>query len=123
MCDPVFIDGLKTKLRDDMDADDRLDAVVHLAAIVGFPACQAVGQQVAWRYNVDSVRLVFQLAEEIGSQRFIFSSTCTATTGSPLTVRLSRKILRSTRSRSTRKRRSQQSNTCWRWQRRQPAPR
>ena len=75
VCDPVFIDGLKTKLRDDMGADDRLDAVVHLAAIVGFPACQAVGQQVAWRYNVDSVRLVFQLAEEIGSQRFIFSST------------------------------------------------
>ncbi|HEX9027671.1 MAG TPA: NAD-dependent epimerase/dehydratase family protein, partial [Anaerolineales bacterium] len=27
-------------------------AVVHLAAIAGFPACQAVGRQVAWRYNV-----------------------------------------------------------------------
>ncbi len=50
-------------------------AVVHLAAIVGFPACQAVGKQVAWRYNVESVQRVFELAESIGAKRFIFSST------------------------------------------------
>src|SRR5512144_1353854 len=30
------------------------EAIVHLAAIVGFPACQAVRQQVAWRYNLDA---------------------------------------------------------------------
>src|SRR5512140_1006968 len=32
------------------------DALFHLAGIVGFPACQAVGRQAAWYYNVDATR-------------------------------------------------------------------
>jgi nucleoside-diphosphate-sugar epimerase len=51
------------------------DAIVHLAAIVGFPACQAVGRQVAWRYNVDATRLVFGQAVDLGVDRFVFAST------------------------------------------------
>lgn len=51
------------------------DAIVHLAAIVGFPACQAVGKQVAWRYNVDATKLVFEQAIALGAKRFVFSST------------------------------------------------
>ncbi len=50
-------------------------AVIHLAAIVGFPACQAVGRQVAWKYNVEATRLVFEQAVQMGAQRFIFAST------------------------------------------------
>jgi nucleoside-diphosphate-sugar epimerase len=50
-------------------------ALIHLAAIVGFPACQAVGRQVAWRYNVEATQRVFEQAVEIGVKRFIFSST------------------------------------------------
>ncbi len=50
-------------------------AVVHLAAIVGFPACQKVGQEVAWRYNVEATQTVFETAEEAGVERFVFSST------------------------------------------------
>jgi len=50
-------------------------AVVHLAAIVGFPACQAVGKQVAWRYNVDATRLVYEQALSLGSKRLVFAST------------------------------------------------
>jgi nucleoside-diphosphate-sugar epimerase len=51
------------------------DAIVHLAAIVGFPACQAVGPQVAWRYNVEATKTVFGQAADLGVGRFIFSST------------------------------------------------
>jgi nucleoside-diphosphate-sugar epimerase len=51
------------------------DAIVHLAAIVGFPACQAVGRQVAWRYNVDATKLVFEQAVHLGVERLVFAST------------------------------------------------
>ncbi len=51
------------------------DALVHLAAIVGFPACQAVGQQVAWKYNVEAVKTVFDQAADLEVGRFVFAST------------------------------------------------
>ena len=50
-------------------------AVIHLAGIVGFPACQAVGRQVAWRYNVEAAQRVFDQAVELGVSRFLFAST------------------------------------------------
>jgi nucleoside-diphosphate-sugar epimerase len=51
------------------------DAIIHLAAIVGFPACQAVGKQVAWKYNVDATKMVFDQAADLGVERFVFAST------------------------------------------------
>ncbi len=50
-------------------------AIVHLAAIVGFPACQAVGQQVAWRYNVQATQHVYEQAAELEVDRMILAST------------------------------------------------
>jgi nucleoside-diphosphate-sugar epimerase len=50
-------------------------AIVHLAAIAGFPACQAVGRQVAWRYNVESTEHVYEQAAALDVQRFIYIST------------------------------------------------
>ena len=45
------------------------DSIVHLAAIVGFPACQALGRQVAWRYNVEATQRVFDQANTLGVKR------------------------------------------------------
>ncbi|HSF82414.1 MAG TPA: NAD(P)-dependent oxidoreductase [Anaerolineales bacterium] len=50
-------------------------AIIHLAAIAGFPACQAVGRQVAWRYNVEATQRVYEQAVELGVERFIYMST------------------------------------------------
>jgi nucleoside-diphosphate-sugar epimerase len=64
--------ALRASLRSDWE---KPDALVHLAAIVGFPACQAVGRQVAWRYNVEATERVFEQAEALGVQRFVYAST------------------------------------------------
>jgi nucleoside-diphosphate-sugar epimerase len=57
------------------DGWQKPNAIVHLAAIVGFPACQAVGKQVAWRYNVEATKSVFGQAVDLGAERFVFSSS------------------------------------------------
>jgi nucleoside-diphosphate-sugar epimerase len=49
--------------------------VYHLAALVGFPACQAAGETTSYRFNFDATRRVFDAAERAGVERFIFSST------------------------------------------------
>ncbi len=54
---------------------DDTDALVHLAGIVGFPACQAIGRDAAWRYNVEAVRHVYEQSADLGVERFVFSST------------------------------------------------
>jgi len=52
------------------------DAIVHLAAFVGFPFCQAVGRKSAVKNNVDATRFAFEQAEDLGVDRFVFTSTC-----------------------------------------------
>jgi len=78
--------ALRSALRDDWPPPE---TVIHLAGIVGFPACQAVGRQVAWRYNVEATQHVFEQAEKAGARRFIFASTYStyglSSAGSPVT--------------------------------------
>ncbi|MCJ7565799.1 MAG: NAD(P)-dependent oxidoreductase [Candidatus Aminicenantes bacterium] len=49
--------------------------VVHLAAIVGYPACEKAGDEASYRCNLEGTRNVFELAEAGGAGRFVFSST------------------------------------------------
>lgn len=50
-------------------------ALIHLAAIVGFPACQAVGREAVWRVNVDSVRRMLDEVDRLGFEKMLFAST------------------------------------------------
>ncbi|UCD63011.1 MAG: NAD(P)-dependent oxidoreductase [Candidatus Zixiibacteriota bacterium] len=52
-----------------------MDAVVHLAAVVGDPAC-AKQPELAVRVNKDASELLCQAAVEKRVKRFIFASTC-----------------------------------------------
>jgi nucleoside-diphosphate-sugar epimerase len=51
------------------------DAVVHLAAIVGDPAC-AVDPETAQAVNVDAALALVHDAAHAGVERFVFASTC-----------------------------------------------
>lgn len=50
-------------------------AVVHLAALAGFPTCQAVGKDIACRYNIEGTQRVFEQTDQQGIERFIFASS------------------------------------------------
>jgi nucleoside-diphosphate-sugar epimerase len=70
VCEPRAI---RTAIQSDLQMPH---AIIHLAGINGFPACQAVGRQVAWRYNVEATQHVFEQANELGIPRFVFISSC-----------------------------------------------
>jgi nucleoside-diphosphate-sugar epimerase len=73
--------GVRLFRADVRDADVRdealrgVDEVVHLAAIVGDPAC-ARDPELADAVNVDGSRALAAAARDAGAQRFVFASTC-----------------------------------------------
>lgn len=54
---------------------DGVDEVVHLAAIVGDPAC-ALDPETAEAVNVEAAQALAREAREAGVKRFVFASTC-----------------------------------------------
>ncbi len=52
-----------------------IDAVAHLAAIVGDPACKKFSEE-AMQTNWDGSVALFEAAEKAGVKRFVFASTC-----------------------------------------------
>jgi len=75
VCDPDLFQVEGSGLKVGNLEPSTFSGVVHLAAIVGFPACQAVGRQVAWRYNVEATQRVFEAADAAGVERVVFAST------------------------------------------------
>jgi len=73
--------GVELLVADVRDADARaealrgVDAVVHLAAIVGDPAC-AVDEPTAQAVNVVAAMAMIEDAASAGVDRFVFASTC-----------------------------------------------
>ena len=71
----TFVKG-DVRHEDDMrHALKGVDQAVHLAGIVGDPAC-AKQPELARAVNLDGSRLFYRLANETGIQRFVFASTC-----------------------------------------------
>ena len=58
-----------------LDAMSRVDCVVHLAAIIGFPACKKAGREFVWRINVEGTQKVYQAALHARVSRMIFTSS------------------------------------------------
>jgi nucleoside-diphosphate-sugar epimerase len=54
---------------------NNFDAVIHLAAIVGDPACK-LHSELATKTNWDSTKWLLDKCKAIGIPKFIFSSTC-----------------------------------------------
>lgn len=58
-----------------VDAMRGIDAVIHLGAIVGDPAC-AVDEELTIEVNLEATRMIAEVAKGSGVSRFIFASTC-----------------------------------------------
>lgn len=67
--------GDVTNSSDVKKAVSGVDAVIHLASIVGDPAC-AKEPELAKKTNIDGSILLYQEANKAGVERFVFASTC-----------------------------------------------
>jgi nucleoside-diphosphate-sugar epimerase len=81
LADRIDEAGARVVRGDVCDADARTDAlqgaqaVVHLASIVGDPAC-ARDPELSHAVNVEGSKALASAAREAGAERFVFASTC-----------------------------------------------
>jgi len=71
-------DFVKGDIRNRKDIEKSMigvENVIHLAAIVGDPAC-ASNPEVAKEVNLVGAKLTYDVANEMGVKKFIFASTC-----------------------------------------------
>lgn len=68
-----------------VEAVQDVEAVVHLGAIVGDPACN-LDESLTIDINLSSTRMIAELARTHGVQKFIFASTCSVYGASPETL-------------------------------------
>lgn len=70
-----FVKGDIRNIEDVKKAMNNIDYVVHLAAIVGDPAC-AKEPNLAKEVNVEGSKLLYKIANENSVKKFVFASTC-----------------------------------------------
>lgn len=70
-----FIKGDCRNIQDMVRAMNGVSGIVHLAAIVGDPACAADDKN-ALQINYAATRMMLEIAKGNGIQRFIFASSC-----------------------------------------------
>ena len=70
-----FMMGDVRNAADVKSALEGIDAIAHLAAIVGDPACKKFSEE-ANETNWDGSVALFEAAEKAGIKRFVFASTC-----------------------------------------------
>ncbi len=70
-----FVSGDCRNIQDVVGAMNKATAVIHLAAIVGDPAC-AEDNENAYQINYAATRMLVEIAKGAGIQRFIFASSC-----------------------------------------------
>ncbi len=70
-----FIKGDVRNRADVEKAVEGMDAVAHLASIVGDPAC-AVDPELTNSTNLEGTKLLYEVANEKGVKKFVFASTC-----------------------------------------------
>src|SRR4029077_7396168 len=70
-----FLNGDCRNIRDVVQAMAGVRAIVHLAAIVGDPACDR-DQKTAREINYAATRMMIEIAKGEGVKRFVFASSC-----------------------------------------------
>ncbi len=70
-----FIQGDCRNIQDVVRAMSKVKDVIHLAAIVGDPAC-AEDEKNAFQINYAATRMMVEIAKGHGVERFIFASSC-----------------------------------------------
>ncbi len=81
-----FVKGDMRNIHDVVDAISGVDAVIHLAALVGDPACKSTPRE-AIELNYFSTKLLAEICKYNQINRFLFASTCSvygASTGEEL---------------------------------------
>jgi len=70
-----YVDGDSRNIQDVVKAMHQVSSIVHLAAIVGDPACE-LDQKTTIEINYAATRMLIEIAKGDGVERFLFASSC-----------------------------------------------
>lgn len=70
-----YVDGDSRNIQDVVKAMHQVSSIVHLAAIVGDPACE-LDQKTTIEINYAATRMLIEIAKGYGVERFLFASSC-----------------------------------------------